>query len=213
VASWVETHKPYETVSTAELRTGTVLRRIPFPATLLGFNRFESRDDSGSTQEVDFSTIQIGTEATRGDNVMIASGVIMTPDCDIFQHKCNAVTVAQIVDVESYIKGNITKEATAKQFRSDVLNASGSNPGAFNKAGLFLLPASADMGLPDSLVLLGNHVSLPIEFSNDGGGFSVSEASIGKLENLWFRIRQDLLRLRLINEFARQLLRIGLADA
>ncbi|MBV6504367.1 MAG: hypothetical protein AKCLJLPJ_02488 [Fimbriimonadales bacterium] len=211
--SWVETHQPYEAVSAAELRTGTVLRRVPFAVTPLGLVDFGSIDASGSLETVDLASVEAGAKVLRQDKVTVCSGAVMTPDCDIFQHKCNAVTVAQVLTVESYIELNGLKPHAASDLRRRVHEACLSNPGAFEKRGLFLLPGDAALGLENSFVLLENHVSIPIEFVSEGSGFAVSEESVVGQANIWFRIRHDLLRARLVNEYARQTLRVGLEDA
>jgi hypothetical protein len=150
----------------------------------------------------------------RSDKVSVSPAVVLTPDCDIFQHKCNAVSVAQIVSPEEYISNNSLKKEKSDGLRTAISRARTGNPGSFNFPGLFLLLADPSIDFPDSLVLLENHISLPIQFPDgDPNGSKVTEASVGSVDNLWFHIVHAELRIRLINVYARQMLRVGLPDA
>ncbi len=141
----------------------------------------------------------------------------MSPDCDVFQVKCNAVSVAQMLTVESYISINNPKAEIAHQIRVKAAKGSSTNPGAFDERGLLFLPGDPSLGFEDSLVLLENHVSLPIErpsgVTRFSPSFEVTEDSVGGQYNLWFQIKDDPLRIRLVNEFVRLMLRVGLEDA
>lgn len=210
---WVEKHKPYEPVSTAELRLGTVLRRVPFPKKILGSVAFHELDEAGKDRKIALEDISVGSSVARSDKVVISPGVVLTPDCDIFTHKCNALTVAQLQSPEAYIALNAPKKDVAERIRADVKKAHTTNPGVFDHRGLLLLPGDPVIGFEDSLVLLENHISMPIEFVSTTHAFTVTQDTVAGVDNIWFRIKDDPLRIRLVNEFARQVLRIGLEDA
>lgn len=211
---WVATYKPYQRVELVELRTGTVLRRVPFPVMTVGATTFGVIGSEGEPQAVTLTGVTLEAEVVRSDKVVVSPGIILTPDCDIFQHKCNRVVVAQLVSVESHIKNQELNSDKAKRFRESVSKARESNPGAFNQPGLFPMLGDKDLGFGDHVVLLENLVSIPIEFAaGQKEGMQVSDASVNGLDNIWFWIQHPELRARLTTEFTRHMLRIGLQDA
>jgi hypothetical protein len=129
---WVATYKPYQRVELVELRTGTVLRRVPFPVMTVGATTFGVIGSDEKPQVMPLTGVTLEAEVVRSDKVVVSPGVILTPDCDIFQHKCNRVVVAQLVSVESHIKNQGLNSDKAKRFRESVSKARESNPGAFN---------------------------------------------------------------------------------
>lgn len=150
----------------------------------------------------------------RTSQVEFFPAVILTPDCDIYQHKVNTVVVIQIIPVETFIERNGMAERKANLLRGEVEQAKASNPGAFSRSGVFFLPGSTDLDFPDSLAIFNMQCIVPIQFPDgDVQGNHVIADSIGGQENLWFRIKHSDFRARLVNEFSRQMWRIGLPDA
>lgn len=219
MADWVDRFKPYAAVNDLEVRTGTVFRRVPFAATLLGSTAFGLADvpkGTGSVPptRVDLALLQPGGEAIRTDNVTIEPGVVMTADCDIFQHKCNTLCVARMVAPERFIELNCLRQEKAENLRKAIRRARIENPATFNFPGLFLLLGDPAFAFEDAIILLDSFISLPIEFATGAPpGSIVTADSIGGRDNAWFRVSHPELRIRMVNEFARQLLRVGLADA
>lgn len=210
---WVATNKPYQKVDLVELRMGMVLRRVPFSVTLIGETRLGVQNEAGKSEVVSLAGSPLAVEVARADKAVVSPGIVLTPDCDIFQHKGNRVVVAQVVSVESHIKNQALNSDKAKRLREGMDKARGTNPGAFNQPGLFPLLEEKELGLEDHLVLLENLASIPIQFRGEKQGMGVTEASVGGLDNLWFWIQHPELRGRLVNELARHMLRIGLQDA
>lgn len=212
MTDWVVANRPYRQVDKLELHTGTVLRRVPFTNSSLGESSFALAVD-GKASKVALDTVTSESIAARGDQVVVSPGIVLTPDCDIFQHKVNRIVVAQIVSIEAHVKNQgLNSEKKGRLFES--MNRSrATNPGAFNQPGLFPLHADKTLGFEDHLVLLENLASIPIQYSpGQSQGAEVISRSVNGLDNIWFWIHHPGLRIRLINEFARHMLRIGLAD-
>lgn len=212
MADWVATNKPYQKVDLVELRTGTVLRRVPFSAELLTATTF-GVEREGKREKLHLVEVDQESEVARFDKVVVSPGIVLTPDCDIFQHKGNRVVVAQVVSVASHIKNQGLSSDRAKRLRDSIDRARSTSPGAFTHAGLFPLLAENELGFEDHLVLLENITSIPIQFAGENQGMAVTDESVCGLDNLWFWIQHPELRARLVNEFARHMLRIGLQDA
>ncbi len=214
MADWVATNKPYQKVDQTELRMGTVLRRVPFSVTPIGDTRLGIQNETGRPAAVkSFDGAPLETEVARADKVVVSPGIVLTPDCDIFQHKSNRVVVVQIVSVERHIENQRLNSDKAKRLKEGMDKARRTNPGAFNQPGLFPLLAEKELGLVDHLVLLENLTSVPIQFAGQTNGMAVTDKSVCGLDNIWFWIQHPELRARLVNEFARHMLRIGLRDA
>lgn len=213
MADWVQTRNPYELVSDVEVGTGTVLRRVPFSVAPLGQIRFAEAERSGVGWKGldDFAT---ETEVGRVDKAILSPGIVLTPECDIYQHKVNRVVVAQIVSVSAHILNQGLTAQKKKTIVESIERARESNPGAFNIPGLFPLLRDERLNFADHLVLLDNVTSLAIVFA-DGQqtGLSVTSESIDGHKNIWFRLADSDLRSRLTCEFVRHMLRIGLPDA
>jgi hypothetical protein len=214
MADWVDSFKPYQSVESCELRMGTVLRRVPFPVSALGSNAFGVKASDGQPQSLPLDAIALETEVVRTEKVTISPGVVITPECDIFQHKCNRVVLAQLVTVDNHIINQNLAPGKSRALREEIDRARQSNPGAFNRAGLFLMLRDNEFGFFDHVILMENQVSLPIEFAEgQDKGVLVTESSVGGFANIWFRIGDPLLKSRLTAEIARHFLRIGLEDA
>jgi len=180
---------------------------------LLGETRLGVQHDDGRSEVMPLVDAPLETEVARGDKAIVSPGIVLTPDCDIFQQKGNRVVVAQVVSVASHIKNQGLNSDRARRLRDDIEKARGTNPGAFTHAGLFPLLAEKELEFDDHLVLLENLISMPIQFAGDKPGIAVTDESVCGLDNLWFWIRHPELRARLVNEFARHMLRLGLQDA
>ena len=68
MANWVEKYQPYKTVAGCQLRTGTVLRRVPFSTTFLADNQF-AVDVKGKLHSQSLDKLHPAVAAARADNV------------------------------------------------------------------------------------------------------------------------------------------------
>lgn len=210
MSDWVTTFKPYNKVEVELLRMGTVLKRVPFSVSFLGVTAF----GLDSSTQVKLGDISLESEIYRSEKAVISPAVILTPDCDIFQHKTNRVVVAQLVSLENHIKNQSLNSNRASKLRDDFKKCKESNPGAFNHPGLFPMLEDKAIGFTDHVVLLDNICSLPIDFvGGQSTGLQVTPNSIVGVENIWFWIQTPELRARLATEFSRHMLRIGLLDS
>lgn len=212
MASWGTKYEAYTEPQTPTVSTGTVFRCIPFPNLPIGESIF-ARIANNKPATVPFNNINSGEEIGITTSAHVSAGIVLTPDCDIYQHKVNTLIVAQILSIDTFITVNGLTDRQERALREEIVRAKSTNPGSLNRSGIHFLPQDTRFDFEDSFVIFSNHMSIPIRFTeNSNTGQEIVSNSVGGNENFWFRIGNPELKIRLVNEFARHILRIGLPD-
>ena len=209
-ANWGESFKPYTVVSQPELTTGTVLRKVPFIRSTIDSQEFYDANGDGPSN---IFAVKDPERCSLLTNAFVSCGLILSPDCDICQRKINQVVAIQVLPVETYIRLNNVTGSKLVTLKQNLNRASSENPGCLNVPGLHYLPEDKSIDFPESVAILNMHTIVPfIAAGTKGLDQRIDPKSIGGQDNLWFRISHSELRIRVVNEFAMGLLKVGLED-